>query len=127
MTVLRLLSLVVIAGICIGIFAGICLEFQGLSAAKRARSVALKLSSEINDVINTGDSSPPLEIKIPSEYTLYFENNETGWQLKMDGTHLPEGGFDLPVEFENRSKLGVGVHKLRIELENNWVIVSKVD
>lgn len=125
MTVLRLVSLVAIAGICVSIFAIVYPHLQGMSAAQQAEDAASTLASDIQQVIADGNPRTT-ELSIPSDYTLSLENSNGAYKIKIDAMYLPEDGFDQPVKFDNFTELSPGDHELQIELENGKVVVSEV-
>ncbi|MBS3815175.1 MAG: hypothetical protein KGY45_01280 [Hadesarchaea archaeon] len=125
MTVLRLVSLVAIAGICVSIFAIVYPQLRGLSDAKEAEEAASTLSSQIQQVITTGNPENP-SLFIPNGYVLKLENSNGKQKISVDGISLPEDGFSLNVKFENFSELPPGEHDLHIELENQQIIVQEV-
>ncbi|KXB09238.1 hypothetical protein AKJ46_00715 [candidate division MSBL1 archaeon SCGC-AAA833K04] len=127
MTVLRLVSLVVIAGICVSIFAIVYPYLQGMSAAQQAEEAASKLETDIQWVILNEDSRTK-EYTIPSGYTLSLENSDGVYKIEIDGMYFPEDGFDKSVKFENikHNELSSGIHELHMELKNDLVVVSKV-
>lgn len=130
MTTLRLLALVIIAGMCVTVFALVYPRLRSLSAAQQAEDAASELASDIQDVIITENPKENKSLSIPPDYTLRLENSEEGnlgeWQIKIDEMRFPEDGFDLPVEFKNFTELSPGDHRLDIKLVNGVVVVSKV-
>lgn len=115
---LKMLGLTVLAGLCLVIFFAGYDYFQGVSASQSAREEASRLRGKINHVIITGDNRR-IDVEVPGGYTLRFESN----QVIIDGTRLPEDGFDIPVEGPD---LGPGEYSLIITIEDGRIKVSEV-
>ncbi len=126
MYAMKMLGLAVLAGICVVGFVVGYNYFQGLSARQKARSEASRLNNEINFVISSSDNNKNLNIEIPDDYVLQFEEN----RIVIDGMKFPKDNpYELPVD---GPELGPGVHNLLIKIERNnsdeWIVrVREVD
>lgn len=118
MNVLRLVGLVVIAGIAASVFAVVYPKFLALSTAERAKDAADKIQSSIEWVIiSTGNPEDNIKIEIPGGYELTCEEN----RVTIDGI---EREFSLPI---NGPYLNSGEYELSISIENQIVEIKVVD
>lgn len=125
MYALKMLGLVVLAGICVVAFVVGYDYFQGLSTSQEAREQAGQLNEEIKGMIVSGvvGENKKVTVSVPGDYTLRF-NSETN-QLVMDGVRLPEDGYDMTVEGP-KENLGPGEHELLIVMKSDKIKVSEI-
>lgn len=121
MYALRMVGLVVLAGLCVTAFIIGYDYFQEFSKDTKAEQEASRLDQEITEVINSlSIENETSTIDIPSNYTLKFEDN----RLIMNGYKYPKNEpYGMSVKGPT---LESGEHKLLISMENESVIVSEV-
>ncbi len=119
MTVLRLMGLIVLAGLTIGIFAVFYPHMQGLSASKQAKATADRIDVAINHVLITGNSES-VEFDIPKGYRLRFKEN----RLVMGDVQLPEKGYSKPIE---GPMLTPGSYEIRVKINEDMIEVEVLD
>lgn len=116
LSVLRLVGLVVIAGIIAAVFALVYPKFLAMSKAEKAKDAVDKLHPAIDSVINGSVSSTTVKIEIPKGYELTFKEN----QMILDGITRE---YRRSIDGED---FGSGEHQLKITIENHTVKVRRV-
>ncbi len=118
MSTLRLMGLVILAGLTIGLFGLIYPHIQGMSAEKRAKQTADKLHSNIEEVLITG-SPETVDIEVPGGYNLSFKEN----QIQMNNIKLPKEGYPIPIR---GPELKSGDYKLGTSLQDNKILIEVI-
>lgn len=126
MYALKMVGLVVLAATCLLVFFVGYNYFQEISSSQKAFEEATNLDEEIEGLIISGDvgENSKVIVDIPSGFSLYFDSENNQWVI--DGTRLPEEGYDLTVVGPGK-ELGPGKHELLISVKENKIKVSEVD
>lgn len=125
MYALKMLGLIVLAGVCTVAFILGYGYYQKLSASQRAREEVSRLNDEIEYMISSGavGENEELTLNIPEGYSLHFDSEAE--QIAINGTRLPEEGYDMEVEFLNKD-LESGPHKILIIVRSDELELKEV-
>lgn len=125
MYALKMLGLIVLAGICTVAFILGYGYFQKVSASQRAKEEAYRLNDKIEYVISSGATGEDEEIilNIPGGYSLRFDSEAE--QIVINGTRLPKGGYDMEVDFPSEN-LEAGNHQILIIVKSDRLELKEV-